>query len=199
MKLVKDLTHDEIAEVGARWLKGNGYPMAFSNYTDALATELPDAIGINGYGESFLLEAKVSVSDFKADFKKRHRQENAKAYGHFRGYITPAGLLDPKDIPYGWQLLEVHGKNKPIVKVIKGPAKEKGYSPWSVDQGRQGDKRYLEQIWVYRNGDAKEFNVAHKNVKSVESILIKILRRAIDDGVDIEKYSNGKFKKELKQ
>lgn len=146
-------------------------------------------------GGSFLLEAKVSVSDFKADFKKPHRQEGALAYGDRRGYITPEGLLDPSDIPYGWWLLEVYGKNKPFVRVVKGVAKEKGYSEWDIEQGRDGDKRYLKDIWVSRNGDFKEFNW-HKfeNVRNPSSIFLKLIKRAMDDGVDMEKYANGKFK-----
>ncbi|MBX2849955.1 MAG: hypothetical protein KTR16_16640 [Acidiferrobacterales bacterium] len=188
------LTHDDIAEIGARWLKRNGYPIAISNYTDAVETELPDAIGFTAYGESFLLEAKVSVSDFKADFKKRHRQDGAKAYGNHRGYITPKDLLDPKEIPYGWWLLEVHGKNKPIIKVVKGIAKEKGYTTWDIEQGREGNKRYLTDITVERNGTFKEFREGFDNVKNPASIFLKLIRRAMDDGIEMEKYANGKFK-----
>ncbi len=192
---VDNLTHDEIAELGAKWLKRNGYPFAISNYTDATEMELPDAIGFTAYGESFLLEAKISISDFKSDFKKRHRQEGARAYGNKRGYIVPEGLLDPKDVPYGWWLLEVYGKNKPYVRVVKGIAVEKGYSSWSIEQGREGDEKYLENIHVARNGDFQEFN-KHKfeNVKNPAPIFLKLIRRAMDDGVEMEKYSNGKFK-----
>ena len=195
MKKVSDLTHDEISDIGAIWLRRNGYPFAISNYTDAVERELPDAIEFTAYGQSFLLEAKVSIEDFKSDFKKRHRQEGEKAYGDKRGYIAPEGLIDPKDVPYGWWLLEVYGKNKAYVKVTKGVAREKGYSEWSISQGRDGDKRYLENIYVARNGDFDELNKhKFKNVKNPSPIFLKLIRRAIDDGVEMEKYANGKSK-----
>lgn len=194
MTPVEKLTHDEIAEIGARWLKRNGYPFAISNYTDATETELPDAIGFTSYGYSFLLEAKISVSDFKSDFKKRHRQDGAPAYGNYRGYITPEGLLDPKDIPYGWWLLEVYGKNKPFVRVVKGISTEKGYSEWDIEQGREGDKRYLRDLTVFLNGTRDEFRDSFENVKNPAPIFLKLIKRAVDDGVEMEKYANGKFK-----
>lgn len=33
--MVENLTHDEIAEIGANWLRNNGYQIAFANMVSA--------------------------------------------------------------------------------------------------------------------------------------------------------------------
>lgn len=188
--MVENLTHDEIAEIGARWLKGQGYKFAFHNMTSAAAGEQPDALGIKSWGESFLLESKVSRSDYLADLKKPWRAAD-NAIGDYRGYITPKGLLDPNELPYGWWLLEVHGKTKPIVKVIKGCAYEMGISDWNRDRG----KDIKERIRVIRNSTREELNHFHGAGcrKQLLTWMCSMFARADKDGVDLQRYANGKI------
>jgi len=71
--------------------------------------ETPDAIGwVRNW--SILIECKTSRSDFRADKRKLSRKY-ISGLGHWKIYLTPFGLLDGLDIPAGWGLYEVYGKN----------------------------------------------------------------------------------------
>ncbi len=191
MTPVEALTHDEIAEIGANWLKNNqGYPFTFSNMTSAMHGEQPDALGISTHGESFLLEAKVSRADFRADLKKPWRTGIDSGLGMYRGYITPKGLLKPEEIPYGWWLLEIHGKNKPIVKVVKGWARitvKKKYGTTTEYEFRHMDVKERE-FFAQRCEDY----TSNYSFRSELMWFIKIMKRAQQDGVDLQRYANGK-------
>ena len=177
MTVVSNLTHDQIADIGAAWVKRKGFPVSFSNMRSAAYGEQPDVLGFNAYGFTFLLESKVTRSDFFADQNKPWRTGGKESIGDHRGYITPANLLKPSEIPYGWWLLEVHGKNKPVVKIIKGEKKVKqaGYT-WPVTQYLHCDRAELNHF----NGSDK---------LKANNWLIKVIQRSIDDGVDMNKYA----------
>lgn len=183
-----NITHDEIGVLAAKKLKGMGYITALSNITGAAISEKPDALGINSGGESFLVEVKVSRSDFLADKKKPHRTAD-KAIGNYRAYLTPKGLLSPDEIPYGWQLWEVHGKTKPVIKTIKGPVYKRVPS---------GSFTYKQT--EYLNCSQEELNHFYDQAdyRGLVSMLATLLSRADDEGIDIQKLAtrNGKgFKK----
>ena len=185
---VEKLTHDEVADIGAKKLRSMGYPISFSNMTSATHGEQPDALGMNAYADSFLLEAKVSRSDFLSDKNKPWRKDGC-GIGMRRAYITPKGLLNISDIPYGWELWEVHGKNKPVVKVIKGQVKK------IIDHPHWSGK---VASYSLENMDSEEFTFfkkQHTNFRNEASWALKVLRRAKEDGVNIEKYANGGFNK----
>lgn len=178
------MTHDDIADYCTKYLKTKGYKLSFSNMTDALASEQPDALGINIYGESILCEVKTSKSDFLADQKKYSRIHPEKGIGDFRVYVTPKGLLTPEEIPYGWMLWEVQGKTKPIMKVIKGKRVYKDVHKdfsWRVMRHEYLNSTEKEYLYFYN---------LDKNYKKELSWLIKIIRRAEQDGVNMNLYSN---------
>lgn len=180
MKKVEDLTHDEIAEVGARKLKQMGYIAVFANINSAAAGERPDALGVKSCGETFLLESKVSRADFFNDLKKPWRKDS-KGIGDFRAYITPKGLLKPEEIPYGWMLWEVHGKTKPVIKVIKGEVRKRDPS---------GLTNYTSLQFVNCDRDEVVFFLRRSLDRATIGLLATILNRAESDGVNIQKYSN---------
>ena len=175
---VEGLTHDQIADIGAEWVRRKGFPVAFSNMRSTSYGEQPDVLGFNPYGHTFLLEAKVSRSDFLSDSSKPWRSKGLSAIGDYRGFITPKSLLKPEEIPYGWWLLEVHGKSKPVVKVIKGVKKVKDTSVhcWPFDTYPHCDRE-----------EADSFIGANKIAS--HNWLIKVLQRAVSDGIDINKYA----------
>lgn len=72
--------------------------------------EIPDAVGWV-HNKCVLIEVKTSRADFLAEKKKRARNEGKPALGHWRFYLTPEGLIRPEEIPDGWGLYEVCGKN----------------------------------------------------------------------------------------
>ena len=183
MTPVESLTHDEISVVAARKLKSMGYIAALPNLAGG-SGEQPDAMGVKSCGETFLVEVKVSRSDFLSDAKKPWRQPDTVAIGHYRAYLTPKGLLKPEEIPYGWQLWEVHGKTKPIVKVIKGQVIKYEKSPHFKSDSTWGIRRLI-------NCDAAEYSYfadkCHNG--SVAGLLAAVIDRIESDGIDVSKYA----------
>ena len=72
---------------------------------------MPDAIGWKRACHSVVVECKTSRADFLADQEKPFRQKPELGLGCERFYLTRAGLLQPKELPRGWGLLEsIKGK-----------------------------------------------------------------------------------------
>lgn len=183
---VSIMSHDEIADWCALRLRKMDYHFSFSNMTSNNHGEQPDVLGVNMYGESILVEVKVSRSDFLSDKKKPWRQDG-KGIGDKRVYLTPKGLLKPEEIPYGWQLWEVHGVNKPTLKVIKGHLVKRVSNP--------DFKAWTTSVDTYPNSSKEESN--HFFVKGRErsyrqelTWMIVIMRRAIEDGFEPNDYAN---------
>ena len=121
---MSDLTHDELVEVGRKWLlrpwrnaAGYGHS-ACSVVTTEITTgawESPDVLGWSGHF-SILLEAKVSRSDFLKDRKKPFRRDPDLGMGRQRYYIAPSKLITVDELPKGLGLIEVSPKGKARVK-----------------------------------------------------------------------------------
>jgi hypothetical protein len=101
------LTHAELVELAARWLRGTRRCALVATERSCFkSNESPDAIGWNPDGLSILVEAKVSVEDFRADQRKKHRRETI-GMGIERWYLSEKGVLSLQKFPAGWGLLEV--------------------------------------------------------------------------------------------
>lgn len=178
------VTHDEIGEIVRDRLKGKGYDLAFANMIDAGVGEQPDCLGIDNAGFTILIEAKVSRSDFKADQKKPWRKDG-NGIGKRRVYVTPVGLLEPKEIPYGWELWEIQDNKRKTIKIVKGMTERKVYdksvAPWPR----------MEK--TYHHMDEIEYNHFSKtdDYRTVVMMLSKIFRRMSAHGLDIDYYSKG--------
>jgi hypothetical protein len=165
--------HDLIADWAAEKLRRQGYLFAFSNLTSASHREKPDVLAFNHKGTSLLIEVKVSRADFLADKKKPWRENPEKGIGETRVYLTPKGLLTHEEIPYGWQLWEVHGEKRPFIKIIKGYKSSGQREPINATHNELGHFK------------RKKFN------KKIEaSWLLKFMKRAFQDGVNVEQYAN---------
>ena len=64
-------------------------------------------ISTNNGNDVIVFEVKVSRQDFQKDIKSINKQRTAKCISNYFYYITPKGLLDPKEIPDWAGLLEV--------------------------------------------------------------------------------------------
>lgn len=75
------LTHDELCQIACRFLKNNGFKVAFHDrFIAAVATgEQPDAIGFRNLA-SCLIEVKCSRADFLADKKNPSGECQARAW-----------------------------------------------------------------------------------------------------------------------
>lgn len=107
------MTHDELCERAARWLRNTKRCRIVLREVVSCAGEEPDAIGWLGTGQSILVECKVSRSDFRADQKKHVRAWGG--IGAFRFYLTPGELVRADELPEGWGLLEVRGRSVHMV------------------------------------------------------------------------------------
>lgn len=75
-----------------------------------ISGEMPDAIGWKRACHSVLVESKVSRADFLADRDKSFRQNPESGVGCERYYLVPGGLIRIEELPAGWGLLEVCGR-----------------------------------------------------------------------------------------
>lgn len=118
------MTHEELRVAALRFARRNKYDykthevngLALSVATSEVVTaanDIPDVIGWCN-GVSYLIECKVSRADFKADAKKPQRSDGT-GMGECRYYFCPKGLLDKKELPEGWGLIELDGKKAMIV------------------------------------------------------------------------------------
>ena len=113
------MSHAELIDKAVEWLRSYGCGVILSEQA-CVTGEMPDAIGWKRTCHSVLVECKISRSDFRADGDKPFRQKSQLGMGCERFYCTPAGLLDPGEIPSGWGLLEYHRR-----KIwVAHPAKE---------------------------------------------------------------------------
>lgn len=85
-------------------------PIGAKEFSGGWCPERCDAILFDS-NNSFMIETKISRSDFLADFKKEHRK-NGGLIGNYRYYACPAGLIKPEEIPEKWGLIYVDLDNK---------------------------------------------------------------------------------------
>lgn len=111
-----NLTHDDLVKRAADWLYGRHKCVIVAVEQRCWASVVwPDALGWTYRGFSVLVEAKVSVSDFYSDAKKRRKLPPDLFPGRQRYYLTPPGLLRGRTLPDGWGLAEAHPKQVRIV------------------------------------------------------------------------------------
>ncbi|HZP16739.1 MAG TPA: hypothetical protein VFB00_02155 [Terriglobales bacterium] len=103
------MTHEKLVSKGIAWLRRYGCGVVLSEQSCA-SGETPDAIGWKRACHSVVVECKVSRADFLVDKEKPFRRKPEAGMGCERFYLTPAGLLKPEDLPAGWGLLELRGR-----------------------------------------------------------------------------------------
>ena len=80
-------------------------PIGAKEFSGGWCPERCDAVLFTS-NASFVIETKISRSDFLADFKKNHRQEGF-GIGNYRYYACPSGLIKPEELPEKWGLIYV--------------------------------------------------------------------------------------------
>lgn len=89
---------------------------------------MPDAIGWKGACHSVVVECKVSRADFLADREKPFRKKPHLGLGCERFYLTPAGMLQPEELPGGWGLVESRGRAVEMVHAsVKNMRSARGF------------------------------------------------------------------------
>jgi hypothetical protein len=109
------MTHAKLVSMAVQWLRRYRCGVVLSEQA-CVSGEMPDAIGWKKACHSVLVESKVSRADFLADRDKRFRQKPEIGVGCERYYLAPQGLIGTEELPVGWGLLEVCGREIERVK-----------------------------------------------------------------------------------
>jgi len=109
------MTHAELVEKAVAWLRSYRCGVILSEQA-CVSGEMPDAIGWKRASHSVLIECKISRADFLADRDKPFRQKSELGLGCERFYLTPPGLLDPRELLPGWGLLELRQRKVEVVR-----------------------------------------------------------------------------------
>jgi hypothetical protein len=117
------MTHEKLVAKAIAWLRSYRCEVVLSEQNCA-SGETPDAIGWKRGCHSVIVECKISRGDFLIDLEKPFRRKPESGMGCERFYLTPSGLLDPKELPGGWGLLEVRTRSiemvSPSSKKLRG-------------------------------------------------------------------------------
>jgi hypothetical protein len=113
------VTHAKLVSMAVWWLRHYRCGVVLSEQA-CVSGEMPDAIGWKRACHSVLVEGKVSRADFLADRDKPFRQKPEMGVGCERYYLAPRGLIRTGELPGGWGLLEVCGRE---IERVKASAK----------------------------------------------------------------------------
>lgn len=142
-KIEKQNPHSDICAIACRILKTTfGCAVAVKEFV-TLNSESPDAFGYRNSGhETYLIEVKVSRSDFLADKNKSFRKNPNKGIGLYRYYMAPKGMISTDELPDKWGLIEVCDNGKCVV--IKG----KKPKTWGGTEWEFRDRNVLGEITI---------------------------------------------------
>jgi hypothetical protein len=104
------MTHEWLVEKAVAWLRRYGCGVVLSEQSCA-GGETPDAIGWKRACHSVLVECKASRADFLADKQKPFRLKGERGMGCERFYLVPATLICAEELPEGWGMLEMRGRD----------------------------------------------------------------------------------------
>jgi hypothetical protein len=167
------LTHRELCFIAAKYLKRRGIvPFHKCQYVVCeleRVGESPDAFGFC-WGNTQLIEVKVSRADFLSDKKKYWRMHPEFGLGMYRSYLCPEGIIKTGDLPDGWGLLYVEETGH-IRKVIDPQKQDCSYAEeqrllYSILR-REGIK---PQIFSYKKYAADQTLTADKPMCEGEKI-----------------------------
>ena len=113
------MTHSRLVDDAVRWLRSKYRCGIVLSEQSCCSGEIPDAIGWKGRNHSVVVECKLSRSDFLIDADKAWRAHSECALGCERFYLAPAGLIACSELPIGWGLLEIRGREVRTVQKSK--------------------------------------------------------------------------------
>ncbi len=104
------MTHSRLVDEAVHWLRAKYRCGIVLSEQSCSTGETPDAIGWKGRNHSVVVECKISRADFFADAAKPWRTNPECALGCERYYLAPIGMLTEDELPAGWGLLEIRGR-----------------------------------------------------------------------------------------
>lgn len=113
---MRSLSHAQLVDLGARWMRREGFGVVATEVVAVGCREQADVIGFRATC-SAVIEAKASRADFLADRAKPHRRTGG--LGLYRFFACPEGLIDSAELPVGWGLL--YGTPRALRAVVRPP------------------------------------------------------------------------------
>lgn len=110
------MTHSRLVDEAVHWLRARYRCGIVLSEQSCSSGETPDAIGWKGRNHSVVVECKVSRADFLADETKPWRANPECGLGCERFYLAPVGMLCADELPAGWGLLEIRGREIELSK-----------------------------------------------------------------------------------
>lgn len=149
---MRSLSHAQLVDLGARWMRREGFGVVATEVVAVGCREQADVIGFRATC-SAVIEAKASRADFLADRAKPHRRTGG--LGLYRFFACPEGLIDSAELPVGWGLLYA--------------------TPWAL----RAVVRPPGNIWPRRGaaGAAWEVFQHHPDDSAERSVLYSVARR----------------------
>lgn len=182
-----EINHDMLGEIAAKYLRSKGWHFAIPNLWSAIITEKPDCLAFDIDGKSFLVEAKMSRSDFLADKKKYARKNPEKGAGAYRAYITPKGLLSADEIPYGWQLWEVDASgSRPKVVIVKG---QEYYKATWICEWSKKERTAIRKRLVNMDDEEYRHFFDSRHLLEAYSWLLVLVRRMEASGINVKQFA----------
>ncbi len=114
--------------------------------------ERVDAVLFDSLG-SYLIETKITRSDFLKDRTKPFRKDPSLGIGMYRWYACPEGLIKPEELPEKWGLIWVRPAGKRALMPV-------GYGGTIQVSGSWGNAKY-EEFGSPRKIDGKFFDFRH--------------------------------------
>lgn len=115
------MSHADLCKLAVRWLTSRQKCTVVLSELVSTAYQTPDAIGWK-YANSYLVECKVSRSDFHANANKPSAR-SGRGVGVHRYFLTPAGLVTAEEVAQKyplWGLLEVGASGRPKLVLEAG-------------------------------------------------------------------------------
>ena len=113
------MTHSRLVEAAVSWLRSKYRCAIVLSEQSCASGETPDAIAWKGKNHSVVVECKISRADFLADAAKPWRLQPESALGCERFYLAPAQMISCEELPSGWGLLEVRGREIHVARKSK--------------------------------------------------------------------------------
>src|SRR5437868_2376989 len=112
------MTHSRLVDHAIQWLRSYRCGVVLSEQSCS-SGETPDAIGWKRRNHSVVVECKLSRPDFLADASKPWRTHPQCAVGCERFYLAPQAMISPEELPAGWGLLELRGREVSLAQRSK--------------------------------------------------------------------------------
>lgn len=122
--MAESKTHQRLKTCALHYLKDKVVDIVANEVKFRNIRCIADAVGLNlKRKEVRIIEVKASRADFLRDTKLFQEKTSYFHHAHYVYLMTPTGLIQPEEVPFGYGLLWVDEND--VVTVAKKPIKNK--------------------------------------------------------------------------